>query len=137
LKYDLDTICLAVHPFGMSWEVLFHPEFQPEYDGLAQEAKLELLARLQLLRNEGPQLGRPTVDTLNGSSFPNMKELRFSQGGGTWRFAFAFDPERSAIMLCGGDKENEDQKSFYKELIDKADARFAAHIAGLKKRSGK
>jgi len=32
-----------------------------------------------------------------------MKELRFRLDG-LWRFAFAFDPDRSAIVLVGGNK---------------------------------
>ena len=120
----------------MAWTVLFHPEFQPEYKALAKEVQHELLARLKLLESMGPQLGRPSVDTLKGSSFGNMKELRFNQSDGVWRFAFAFNPQRAAIVLCGGDKEGTDQTTFYRELIDKADARFASHIASLKKQSG-
>jgi hypothetical protein len=118
----------------MTWTVLFHTEFLSEYELLPLEVRRELLARLKLLECAGPQLGRPTVDTLTGSSFQNMKELRFQQDDGVWRFAFAFNPQRAAIVLCGGDKEGADQASFYKELIAKADARFAAHIASLKKK---
>jgi hypothetical protein len=33
-----------------------------------------------------------------------MKERRFDVDNGVWRFAFAFDPKRTAIVLCGGDK---------------------------------
>jgi len=61
-----------------------------------------------------------------------MKELRF-QLDGIWRFAFAFDPNRKAIVLVGGDKEGEKSRRFYGRLIKVADARFAAHIAELKK----
>jgi hypothetical protein len=61
-----------------------------------------------------------------------MKELRFDAGGGVWRFAFAFDPKRKAIVLCGGDKSGGSEKRFYKDLLRKADARFTAHVARLK-----
>ena len=64
----------------------------------------ELLAHIKLLQQFGPQLGRPRADTLNGSRHANMKELRFDAADGVWRFAFAFDPKRQAIVLCGGDK---------------------------------
>jgi hypothetical protein len=83
-----------------------------------------LLACLGVLEEFGPQLGRPNVDTLKGSSHSNMKELRFSLDG-LWRFAFAFDPLRQ-------DKEGANQSRFYKELIKIADERFASHIASLK-----
>jgi hypothetical protein len=120
----------------MTWTVLFHPEFEAEYGALSQEIQNELLARLAVLRQFGPTLGRPTVDTLNGSSFSNMKELRFNADDGVWRFAFAFDQQRRAIILVGGDKEGEVQAKFYKKLIDVADKRFAAHVATLRRSTG-
>jgi len=116
----------------MSWEVLFHPEFQPEFESLPADTQDELLARLKVLAQFGPNLGRPHVDTLNGSKFKNMKEIRFQQDG-VWRFAFAFDPQRHAIVLCGGDKQDQNSKKFYAELIATADRRFTAHIASLQK----
>ena len=112
----------------MKWEVLFHPEFDPEYEALAQEIQDELLAHLKVLEGMGPQLGRPRVDTLNGSQHANMKELRFNAGDGVWRFAFAFDPKRRAIVLCGGDKSGGSERRFYRDLIAKADKRFDRHI---------
>jgi hypothetical protein len=78
-------------------------------------------------------LGRPRVDTLNGSSHPNMKELRFDADNGVWRVAFAFDPRRKAILLVASDKSGVGEKRFYKELIRKADIRFDAHLDRLKK----
>jgi hypothetical protein len=61
-----------------------------------------------------------------------MKELRFEADGGVWRVAFAFDPERKAILLVAGDKSGGSEKRFYKSLIAKADRRFRAHLDGLK-----
>jgi hypothetical protein len=46
--------------------------------------------------------------------------------------AFAFDTERAAILLVGGDKGGADQRRFYKKLIGSADARFDEHLATLK-----
>jgi hypothetical protein len=112
----------------MTWEVLLHPEFDEEFQGLPEDIQDELLARLKVLAQFGPNLGRPNVDTLNGSRFPNMKELRFRLDG-VWRFAF--DPNRQAIVLCGGDKEG--RKHFYRDLIATADRRFTAHIASMAK----
>ena len=62
-----------------------------------------------------------------------MKELRFSAADGEWRVAFAFDPKRRAILLVAGDKSGVSEKRFYRELIRKADDRFGAHRARLKK----
>lgn len=69
------------------------------------------------------------VDTLHGSRFANMKELRFDSADGVWRFAFAFDAARRAIILCGGDKSGVSQRRFYRGLISRADARWASYAA--------
>lgn len=118
----------------MTWRVAFHREFEAEFAELPREAQDELLARLKVLATFGPALGRPAVDTLEGSSFANMKELRFRLDG-LWRFAFAFDPNRQAIVLVGGDKIGKNQSRFYRDLIGIADRRFAVHVASLKKRT--
>jgi hypothetical protein len=62
-----------------------------------------------------------------------MKELRFSAAEGEWRAAFAFDPRRKAILLVAGDKSGVSEKRFYRELIRKADYRFDAHLARLRR----
>ena len=60
-----------------------------------------------------------------------MKEIRFSWNGQVWRVAFAFDPQRQAILLVGGDKGGADQRRFYKRLLAVADARYDDHVATL------
>lgn len=79
---------------------------------------------LDHLEDDGPFLGRPEVDTLNGSAHANMKEIRVRHGKEIWRFAFAFDPLQRAIVLCGGAKQGTNEQLFYKQLIAKADSRF-------------
>lgn len=61
----------------MPWTVLFHAEFDAEFRDLPDGIQDELLKRLRVLGEFGPTLGRPNVDTLNESSFPNMKECGF------------------------------------------------------------
>ena len=41
------------------------------------------------------------------------------------------------IILCGGDKSGGSEKRFYRQLIDKADARFDAHVERIKKKKTK
>jgi hypothetical protein len=65
-----------------------------------------------------------------------MKDLRFTLPDGEWRVAFAFDPERSAILLVGGSKSGVNEKRFYKDLIRVADARFAAHLKAQSSKDG-
>lgn len=89
------------------------------------------MAHAKFLEEFGPQLGRPTVDTLKGSNYTNMKELRFSSKNGVWRVAFAYDPKRQAILLVAGNKIGVNEKRFYKDLIKIADERFSEHLNNL------
>jgi len=66
-----------------------------------------------------------------------MKELRFDADDGVWRVAFAFDPNRKAILLAVGDKSGGNSKKFYRQLITKADKRFDAHVAKIKSKKEK
>lgn len=117
----------------MKWKVLLGDEFEGEFAALAEDVQTEILALARLLQEFGPQLGRPRADTLKGSRHANMKELRFEATGGAWRVAFAFDTKREAILLVAGDKSGGSEKRFYRELIRKADMRFDAHLARLRK----
>jgi hypothetical protein len=117
----------------VSWVVESGDEFEPELFALPEDVQTEILALTRLLQRFGPQLGRPWVDTLNGSRHANMKELRFGAADGEWRVAFAFDTKRKGILLVAGDKSSVSQKRFYRELIRKADDRLDAHLARLKK----
>lgn len=112
----------------MAWTIQFEQEFDDEYEKMDPGWQDTLLAHLGALEEFGPQLGRPLVDTLNDSSHPNMKELRFKYDVGVWRVAFAFDPERKGIVLVAGDKRGSNQKKFYKQLISTADQRFTNHL---------
>ncbi len=116
----------------MAWVVEFDPAFEPEFKSFDQKVQDALLAVARLLADYGPHLGRPHADTLNGSKYLNMKELRFKASDGEWRAAFAFDPERRAILLVAGDKSGGSQKRFYKQFIAKADRRFSDHLERLK-----
>jgi hypothetical protein len=117
----------------VSWVVEVADEFDPEFFVLPEDVRTEILALARVLQQFGPQLGRPRADTLNGSRHANMKEFRFSAADGEWRVAFAFDTKRQAILLVAGDKSGGSEKRFYRELIRKADDRFDAHLARLKK----
>jgi hypothetical protein len=115
----------------VTWTVLFHDAFDAEFQAFAESLQDELLAHAKLLGEFGPNLGRPTVDGLKGSKHANMKELRFAWNGGVWRIAFAFDINRQAILLVGGDKGGAHERRFYKRLITIADKRFDEHLTSF------
>ena len=77
-------------------------------------------------------LSRPHADTVNGSCYSNMKELRVQNKGEPIRAFFAFDPTKKGILLCAGNKAG-NEKRFYDEMIQIADPEFTAHLKRLKK----
>jgi|SRR3954453_7817619 len=115
----------------MPWSVEFHRACGAWADELEQEDAEALLAAVRVLRDVGPTLGRPLVDTVTGSRHSNMKELRPGSTGRTEvRLLFAFDRARKAILLVGGDK-SDDWKGWYQRNIPIADQRFEEHQARL------
>lgn len=118
----------------MPWTVVFHPDFEPEFAAMPLRVRVAVAQVLTVLQERGPQLGRPLVDTLSDSDFPNMKEVRVTVPDGEWRIAFAFDVKRQAVVLCGGNKSGVAKRVFYKTLIKKADDRFNAWRKAQKER---
>ncbi len=116
---------------GSAWSVEFHPDRERWADRLEQADAEALLAAVRVLRDQGPTLGRPLVDTVKGSRHNNMKELRpGSTGRSELRVLFAFDLEREAILLVGGDNSS-DWKGWYETNVPVANDRFDEHQARL------
>jgi hypothetical protein len=115
----------------MAWRVTAHSAVQEWFDTLDEDSEEQVTAALRVLRQEGPALGRPFVDTITGARHTNLKELRpGSSGRSKIRILFAFDPERAAILLVGGDKAGEWSK-WYRKAIPLADDRLDQHNARL------
>jgi len=110
------------------WTVLFDDAFEAEFAAYTEAVQDRILVKAGLLAQFGPTLPRPHADTLAGSQFANMKELRVPVGKAVWRLAYAFDPVRRAILLCAGNKQGRDSRKFYAELIATADARFGKYV---------
>jgi hypothetical protein len=108
----------------LAWIIRFEDEFEEEFQLLPLTVSEAVLADTRLL-------GRPHVDTLEGSKFANMKKLRLTAAGGAWRVAFAFDPTRRGILLVAGGKSGVSEPRFYRNLIAIADKRYAAHLQQL------
>lgn len=102
---------------------------------LDEPAQVDILAAVRVLSKFGPSLSRPHVDTLKGSQYSNLKELRVQSNGRPFRIAFAFDPAREGILLLGGNKKG--IKRFYEDLIDKADEIYGRHLEEIKNEKSK
>lgn len=111
------------------WEVEYTDEFGRWWETLGEDVQEAIAHDVEVLAQVGPGLGRPTVDTLSGSKFPNMKELRTKHVQSAIRILFAFDPRRCAILLIGGDKAGDSR--FYERMIPLADRLYQEHLDEL------
>jgi hypothetical protein len=112
------------------WDVISTDTFDEWFKLLTDSERADVLATMKVLQQKGPMLPRPYADTVYGSSYSNMKELRISSGGKPIRAFFAFDPQRKGILLCAGDKTGD--KRFYDRMIPLADREFTEHLKTLK-----
>lgn len=109
------------------WTVILLTDVERWYFTLTEGEAIAVTGAIDLLEVEGPTLGRPIVDKVNGSKFHSMKELR--PAGTSIRILFIFDPTRQAILLLGGDKSGT-WKSWYVKNIPIAEQRFDDWLAG-------
>lgn len=93
---------------------------------LDEDAKEAVFKNLLVLQEIGPSLGRPHVDSIKESRHKNMKELRIQNRQRLFRIFFAFDLDRKAILLVGGDKRGD--KRFYERMVPLADTLLDKHL---------
>jgi len=78
-------------------------------------------------------LSRLNADTLRGSRYSNMKELRIQSRGEPIRAFFAFGPARTGIVLCAGNKVG-NEKRFYDEMLPVAEREFTNWLKTFKEK---
>jgi hypothetical protein len=89
---------------------------------------------IDMLAESGPGLGRPLVDTLQGSSISNLKELRPRSGRDVAiRVLFVFDPWSQAVLLVAGNKAG-DWSGWYKTVIPIAEIAYESWLTFERKR---
>lgn len=125
-RFVIDNICHGGYIVLVACEVEYADEFEVWWHLLTAEEQDSVARGVVLLSEVGVNLGRPYADTVHGSKFPNMKELRIQHQGRPYRVLYAFDPRRTAILLIGGDKTG--KKRWYEEFVPKADAIYAQHL---------
>ena len=113
------------------WEVFGTDEFETWYINLPELDRARIADRVDLLEEVGPGLGRPVVDAIKGSRHHNMKELRAS----TLRVLFAFDPQSAAVLLLGGDKQD-NWTGWYDTAIPLADDLYDSYLNDAQDQGG-
>ena len=117
-----------------SWEILTSEKYDTWFGDQTEEDQISIRAKVYLLEEYGPLLGRPHADTLKGSEkLKNLKELRLKTDAHVFRIAYIFDPGRKGLLLLGGDKKGKNQRKFYQGLVDEAETIYAAYLAAKAK----
>lgn len=108
-----------------TWRVVTTRRYREWRAALAEKDQERLEAAVTELEWHGPALGRPLADQVKSSTFKNMKEL--IPPGSNIRVLYAFDRERAAVLLLGGDKSGA-WGDWYRENVPLADAQFRAYL---------
>nr|WP_233552818.1 type II toxin-antitoxin system RelE/ParE family toxin [Jiangella rhizosphaerae] len=123
-----------------AWEILMTDEVEQFLDALYEtdrETHKLVNQAILVLEHNGPAEGRPLVDTIAGSSLPNLKELRpGSVGKSEIRILFVFDPWRSAILLIAGDKAGQWQR-WYRQAIPLAEQLYETYLQERRREMGR
>jgi hypothetical protein len=83
-----------------------------------------------LLEARGPQLPHLYSSGIETSRHGHMRELRVQSAGRPIRVFYAFNPERTSILLIGGGKTGDDR--FYERMVPRADDLYDDHLRELK-----
>jgi hypothetical protein len=116
---------------GDLWEVYLIDEVDRWLDELAvndPESHRQAVYAIEARSEGGPNLGRPLVERIKGSSIHYMKELRPGASGATeMRILFAFDPWRSSVLLVAGDKSGR-WSEWYRKAVPRAEQLYEAYL---------
>lgn len=113
------------HKGGGVIEVETTEEFANWYRELEAVDAERVVYVIGLLRERGVALGHPYSSAIKGSKFA-LRELRAQAGRGPLRVLYAFDPNRRALLLVGGDKSGD--ANFYDSMIPRAEDLWAEHL---------
>ncbi len=115
----------------MEWDVLFTDEFGEWWDELTESEQEDVNASVILLQEKGPDLPFPYSSGVEQSNYSHMRELRIQHAGRPYRVLYAFDPNRSAILLIGGDKTGDEH--WYDTYVPIADRLYGEHVTTIEK----
>ena len=116
----------------MTYEVEVSDKFKTWYEDLSEPEQNSVERVVLMLMEAGPALGYPQSTGVKQSKFSHMRELRIQHEGRPYRILYAFDPNRMALLLLGGDKTGDEH--WYDKMVPKADAIYKEHLKTLKKR---
>ena len=108
------------------WKIVVTDQFKEWYDRLTDPEAEAVTAVVDLLAELGPQLGYPYSSSIRQSRHSHMRELRVQHAGRPYRVLYAFDPQRTAVLLLGGEKTGDDR--WYGRSVPEADRLYDDYL---------
>jgi hypothetical protein len=106
-------------------EIVVTDEFKDWYEALSVDEQEPVFRAVTLLEEMGTKLGYPYTSAIQLSRYP-LRELRIQHRGRPYRVFYAFDPERQAVLLLGGNKSG--KVRFYEEYVPRAEALWEQYL---------
>src|SRR5271167_1868394 len=94
-------------------------------DGLLEDVRGKILARIDLLAEHGPTLDHPYTSQIEGK----LREVRLRFGKARYRVLYSFDESRVGVLLHGFTKNTDTVEEADKRI---GRSRMAAHAARKK-----
>ncbi|MEL6633606.1 MAG: type II toxin-antitoxin system RelE/ParE family toxin [Bacteroidota bacterium] len=110
------------------FEILVTDEFKDWYEELEEHDADRVFFVVGLLEEKGTDLGFPHSSSIKNSSYP-LRELRVQSKGHPLRILYAFNPERNALLILGGDKTGD--LRWYDKNIPIAERLWEEHLEEL------
>ena len=118
------------------WSITYTKEYEVWFSALEEDYKIAINSKVIVLSEFGPQLGRPYVDSIQGSKYSNLKELRIQHKKAVFRILFCFDKSKNGWLLIGGNKKGKNEARFYKKLIKQAEELLDKYLEILEDKNG-
>jgi phage-related protein len=99
-------------------------------DGLPEEVRGKMLARINMLKEHGPTLEHPYTSQIEGK----LREVRLRFGKIRYRVLYFFDEKRVAILLHGLTKDTEKLEESDKRI---GQDRMAKHVRRINEEKAK
>jgi hypothetical protein len=106
-------------------EIVVTDQFKDWYEALSIDEQEPVFRAVTLLEELGTKLGYPYTSAIQRSRYP-LRELRIQHRGRPYRVFYAFDPERQAVLLLGGNKSG--RVRFYEEYVPRAEALWEQYL---------
>jgi len=110
-------------------QVIVTDEFEAWYDRLSVPEQASLDVVVEMLIGAGVALPYPFSSSIRGSTH-GLRELRPKRGRSPLRVFYAFDPLREAVLLFGGNKNEE----LYTRGVEKAEKIWSQYLADFRKK---